>query len=627
MAFIKGVWRLLMVVKDALVLVLLLLFFSALYMALSATRHTGAPATGALLLQLDGPVVEQIAPDDPLAFVTGGGTIRQYRLRDVLHAIDTAAGDPAIKAVVVDLSRFGGAGQIAAQSIGASLDAVRKAGKPVYAWSGMYDDSGYAIAAHASEIWLAPMGIVGTVGPGGSQAYYKGLIDRLGITAHIYRVGTYKSFVEPFIRSDQSAEAEMADQALYDALWADWLAHVGTARPKAKVAAYARDPAMVATRFGGDTARAAEAMGLVDHIGDDAALGDVVAKVAGPDAEGLEGGFAAVSLEDYLRHHPAAARPGGVAVVTVAGSLVDGESGAGTAGGDTIAGLVADAVSDDSVKALVMRIDSPGGSVGAAEQIRRAVADARESGLPVVISMGDVAASGGYWISTASDMIFAEPGTVTGSIGVFGILPSFEGALARIGITSDGVRTTPLSGEPDIIGGVSPQFNAVAQAAVQNIYKRFVGLVAASRRLSAADAERVAEGRVWAGGTARQLRLIDRFGSLDDAVAEAARRAKLTGGDARARWFDPAPDPITRLASLFAARNARTAVRAASGDWLTVQATRRRQAALSAVDMAEAMLTGPAIRADCLPCRATQPSVAPPRRLTLTDVLMRGALR
>ncbi|HEX7822989.1 MAG TPA: signal peptide peptidase SppA [Sphingobium sp.] len=620
MAFIKGAWRILMVVKDALVLLFLIGFFALIYAAIAAVRPAPAPAQGALYVSIDGALVEQPADASPLALVGQTQSAPEYRLRDVVHAIETAADDGTIKAVVVDLSRFTGAGHVAAQRLGAAMDKARKAGKPVLTYAQQYDDSGYQIAAHASEVWMSPFGFVAIAGPGGNQLYYKGLIDRLGVTTHIYRVGTYKSFVEPYIRADQSPAAREASQALASALWTNWIDTVRHARPKAQVAAYAADPMLVARDFNGDAGKAALARGLVDRLGDDYGFAERVTQIAGADAKNA-GTYAAITLEDYLRRHPANRDQGKVGVVTVAGEIVDGEAGPGTAGGTSIAKLIDDALADDSIKALVVRVDSPGGSVTAAEAIRQSVLQVHKAGLPVVISMGNVAASGGYWISTAGDRIFAEPSTITGSIGVFGILPSFEGTLAKIGVTSDGVRTTPLSGEPDVTGGVSPAFDAIAQSTVEHVYRQFVGLVATARRLPAAQAEKIAEGRVWDGGSARQLHLVDSFGGLEDAVAEAARRARLTGGDARPRWLDPSLDPVSRIMASLSARMSAgygmgmgmgATTRPAAFDWLTLQARKREQAAMSALYQARTMLSGSAIRADCLECRGYgAPAAAP----------------
>jgi protease-4 len=599
-----------MVVKDGLVLLLLLLFFALLYSGLKMARSVEAvPGSGALYLALDGPIVEQPRVLDGFSAVTGGGPAPEYRLRDIVHAIETAAQDSAVKAVVLDLEGFGGGGQVAMERVGAALDKVRAAGKPVLAHAAFYDDDGYLLAAHASEVWLAPMGMVGVTGPGGSNLYYKGLIDKLGANIHVYRVGTYKSAVEPYTRADQSPEARAASEALVKSIWDNWQANVASARPKAKVADYLGNIAALLSANGGDAARTALSAGLVDKLGDEIAFGKHVATLAGAARDGGPGDYAAIPLRNYLRHHRRG-NTGQVGVVTLAGEIVDGEAGPGSAGGASIGNLVRDALADDNIKALVVRVDSPGGSAAASEDIRLALVAARAKGLPVVISMGNVAASGGYWVSTGADMIFAEPSTITGSIGVFGILPSFEATLAKAGITSDGVKATPLSGEPNIIGGVSPEFDALAQASVENTYGKFIGLVAQARKLTPQRVDEIGQGRVWDGGTAHQLALVDRFGGLDEAVTEAARRAKLTGPAASARFIDPTPDPLTRLFSSLSAETRIAAARTGPRDWLSHAARRQQQLALRIVADLRNLVEGPAIRADCLECRAFTP--APP---------------
>ncbi len=622
MRFIKGLWSALVVVKDGLVLLLLLLFFALLYSGLKMARSVdGVPGSGALYLALDGPIVEQPKVLDGFSTIAAGGPAPEYRLRDVVHAIETAASDDSVKAVVLDLDGFGGGGQVAMERVGAALDKVRAAGKPVLAHAAFYDDDGYLLAAHASEVWLAPMGMVGVTGPGGSNLYYKGLIDKLGAKTHVYRVGTYKSAVEPYTRADQSPEARAASQALVTSIWDNWQANVTNARPKAKVADYLGNIAALLGANGGDAARTALGVGLVDKLGDKIAFGQHVVTLAGKGKDGGPGDFAAIPLNNYLRHHKQG-NAGQVGVVTLAGEIVDGEAGPGSAGGTSIGDLVRDALADDSIKALVVRVDSPGGSAAASEDIRLALVAARTKGLPVVISMGNVAASGGYWVSTGADMIFAEPSTITGSIGVFGIVPSFEATLAKVGITSDGVKATPLSGEPNIIGGVSAEFDALAQATVENTYGKFIGLVAQARKLTPQRVDEIGQGRVWDGGTAHQLQLVDRFGGLDEAVAEAARRAKLSGPAASARFIDPKPDPLTRLfASLNATARITAAARTGTGagprDWLSYAALRQQQLALRVVTDLRNLVDGPAVRADCLECRAfTPPPPATPAQKT-----------
>ncbi|MBB5984070.1 signal peptide peptidase SppA [Sphingobium lignivorans] len=610
LSIVRGAWKLLVAIKDGLVLLFLILFFALLYAGLKMARvDTSFPASGALHIALDGPIVEQPHSADGFSRLTGSAGPTEYRLRDVVGAIEGAASDSAVKAVVLDLDGFGGGGQVAMERVGEALDKVRAAGKPVLAHATYYDDDGYLLAAHASEVWLSPMGMVGVTGPGGSNLYYKGLIDKLGAKTHVYRVGTYKSAVEPFIRTDQSPEARAASEALVKAVWGSWLENVAKARPRAKVEVYLADPLALLRGQGGDTAKAAQAAGLVDKLGDEIAFGKRVAELAGTADDGGPGDFKAIPFSPYARRH-ASGQDGQVGIITVAGEIVDGEAPPGFAGGTTVANLIRDALSDARIKALVLRVDSPGGSAAASEEIRSALVAARSQGLPVVVSMGNVAASGGYWASTAGDVVFAEPATITGSIGVFGILPSFEKTLAKIGITSDGVKATALSGEPDVVGGISPAFDALAQASVEDIYGKFIGLVAASRKLTPQRVDEIGQGRVWDGGTAHQLKLVDRFGGIEDAIAEAARRAKLSGSAARGRYFDPEPDRFTQvLAAIFGADE--VSARAAPRDWLSLAARRQQQVAQRIVADLQGLMDGAAIRADCLECRAFVPGRAP----------------
>ncbi|MFD1107507.1 signal peptide peptidase SppA [Sphingobium olei] len=602
MAFVKGAWRILVAIKDGLVLLFLLLFFGALYAALSySPKPAQSVSSGALLLDLDGTIVEQPAEVSATALLTGSsGDAKEYRLSDIVAALDAARNDAKVKAVVLNLDGFMGGGQVALARVGKALDAVRAAKKPVLAYATLYSDDSYQLAAHASEIWSDPLGGVALLGRGGSNLYYKGLIDKLGVNTHVYRVGTYKSFVEPFIRTDQSPEAKQANQALADALWQDWQDDVAKARPKAKIAAYAADPLAAARATNGDIAKAALAAGLVDKLGDASAFGNHVATLAGDASIDKPGSFATIDFDRYVKARKPA-NDGQIGVLTVAGDIVDGEGGPGTAAGDTLSDLLLTALDEKNLKALVVRVDSPGGSVMASEKIRSAILQAKEAGLPVVVSMANVAASGGYWVSTPGDVIFAEPDTITGSIGVFGIIPSFEGALAKIGVTTDGVRTTPLSGQPDVAGGTTPEFDQIMQMGVEDIYRRFVGIVAQSRHKSPQQVDAIAQGRVWDGGTARQIGLVDRFGGLDDAIAEAARRAKIDPAKARPYYIEKQPDPWAQWAQAIVDREEDDA--SAPRDMLARQALRQRGWAMQAVSDVKALVTGAGIRADCLECR------------------------
>jgi protease-4 len=604
MRVLKGFWRLLVGIKDALALLLLLLFFGALFALLSVRPNPSLPASGALVLKLDGTIVEQPADADPVAVLSGNGpATREYRLRDLIRALRFAATDSSVKTVVLDLDRFSGGGQAAISEAGEAIDAVRRSGKPVLAYATGYADDGYQLASHASEVWLNPLGAVFLSGPGGSRLYYKGLLDKIGVTAHLYRVGRFKSAGEPYIRTDQSPEAKQANQALADSLWARWGEEVAKARPAAKLQPYISDPAGALERAGNDTGKAAIDARLVDKLGDRIAFGKRIASLAGAATSGRPGDYQALSFDRYLAAHPEAAA-GRVGVLTIAGEIVDGERGPGTAGGETIARLLIEELGKKRIKALVVRVDSPGGSVTGSERIRSAILEAKAQGLPVVVSMGSVAASGGYWVSTPGQAVFADPATITGSIGVFALIPTFEGTLAKLGLTADGIATTPLSGQPDVFKGTSPTVDRLIQGSITSTYARFMSIVGAARHMTPAHVDEIGQGHVWAGGTARQLGLVDRFGGLDDAIAFAASSAKLSGNDARPRWIERDPNPYKALLRDWAERRPDRDTDAAS-DPLARIARAPQTAALHALTDAGAILSGPVVQVRCLECGST----------------------
>ncbi|MCY7338660.1 MAG: signal peptide peptidase SppA, partial [Sphingomonas bacterium] len=448
MKFVRAVWKLLVGIKDALVLLFMLLFFGAVYAALSA--RPDPVRDGVLALDLKGGLVEQPAGLE-WADVAGGSSVRQYRLRDLVAAVDAAKDDSRVKAIALDLDSFGGGGQVAIGDLADALRRVRAAGKPVVAYATGYDDDGYQLASAASEIWLNPLGAVVVTGPGGSNLYFKGLLDKLGVTANVYRAGTYKSFVEPYIRNDMSPEARRNHQALGNAELEGWRTAVRTARPKANTDLFLKDMNGAVAAAGGDMAKAAFDAGLVDKIGERRQFEARLVALGGK-GRTKDGGFSKIPLAAYIGDKVERSPAGKIGVVTIAGMIVDGKAAAGTAGGDTIARAIERGVRDN-VEALVVRVDSPGGSVTASERIRQALLAAKANGIPIVVSMGNVAASGGYWVATPADFIYAEPSTITGSIGVFGVIPSFQNMLQKLGVGADGVKTTPLSGEPDLLKG------------------------------------------------------------------------------------------------------------------------------------------------------------------------------
>jgi len=610
MALLRGTWRVLVGVKDALVLLLLLLFFVGLWGVLHHRSALSVPNGAALVLDLDGPVVDQPSMQSPLALASGNGNAqRQIAVRDIIRAVDRARTDDHIKLIVLDLDAFIGAGQANLQSMATSLQAFRKAGKPVYAYATAYTDASYYLAAQANKVTINPLGGVLLTGPGGPNVYFKKALDKLDIDVNVFRVGTYKSAVEPFLRSDASPEAKAAEQALVDSLWGTYAADVHAARPAADVnAVLANLPARIAAS-NGDLAKQAVASGLVDQISTSVDFGRGIAAVVGRGTDKREGSFNAIPLARYLAATDSKQSGDGVGIVYVSGMIVDGEAAPGTAGGDTISGLIAKALTDEHIKALVLRVDSPGGSVLASERIREALMVAKGKGLPIVASFGPVAASGGYWVSTAADVVYAQPSTITGSIGVFAVIPTFNRALTALGVGTDGVKSTPYSGDPDILRGLTPDTKLILQASVEDIYRRFTGLVATARKLPVTRVDEIGQGRVWSGKTALDLKLVDGLGGLDLAVAEARRRAKLPA-DARTIDIERKPTLIAQfLANAMSPNDDENSNAQAARDPFGATARLGQARVLAALGAASAVATGPTIQATCLACT----SLLPPR--------------
>ncbi len=620
MKLVRGAWRLLVGIKDALVLLAMLLFFGLLFAALAARPGGKAVGEGALLLDLDGPIVEQPSDPAPFAALSGQTIPVQYRLRDIVRALDAARTDARVKAVVLDLDGFGGGYPATLSEVADALIRVRNAGKPVLTYATGYSDASYRLAAASSEVWVDPMGGTIFTGPGGTQPYLKGLLDRLGVNAHIYRVGRYKAAVEPLLLTQQSPESREASEALYGSLFGQWRDAIRRARPRAGIDAFLTQPDRVIVAAGGDIARANLQAGIVDKLGDRIAFGRRVAQLAGTDASKGAGWFKRIGYDQWLAANPMKTGGDAIGIVTVAGNIVDGQAGPGTAAGDTIAKAVLDGLATRNLKALVVRVDSPGGSALASERIRLALLEGKKRGLPIVISMGGLAASGGYWVATAGDTIFAEPNTITGSIGIFGVIPTFERTLAKIGVTSDGVRTTPLSGQPDILAGTNTAVDTVLQSAIENGYRQFIARVAAARRLTPQRVDEIGQGRVWDGGTARQIGLVDRFGGLDEAVAEAARRARLDPAAVRTVYLEKEPGWAAKLASSF--RSDPEEAGAPTGDAFGRIAAERRMLLARAVADARMLATGGSVQARCIECAGLGPVTAEAMDVKLLDLIL-----
>ena len=515
---------------NLVVLVLLIILVTALF-----TRGPKPLADKTtLVLKLDGSLVEQFSgsPREQLmAQAQGRGTPKQTRLRDVLAALDQAARDDKVGAVLLDVENLQGAGLAGLHEVSAALQRFKKSGKPVLAYADSYSQRGYFLAAQANEVYLHPMGMVMLEGFGRWRTYYKDAMERLGVTAHVAKVGTYKSFAEPYTATGPSPATVEAEGLVYGELWRGFTTTVETAR-KLEAGSIARSidqiPQLLAA-VKGDTAQMALQAKLVDGLKTRDQMRELLIAKGAKDEESKS--FRQVSLGQYMAYVKDAGAPNklqpGVGIVVAEGEIVDGDAGPGRIGGDSTARLIRKAREDEGIKAVVLRVNSPGGSAFASEIVRRELELTRQAGKPVVVSMGDVAASGGYWISMSSDAVIADAGTITGSIGVFGILPTAEGLMGKLSLHTGGVTTSWLAGAYDPRRPMDPRYLAAVQSGVENIYARFTGLAAQARKSTPEKIDTVAQGRIWTGAQAKERGLVDRLGSFDDAVQTAAQLAKL----------------------------------------------------------------------------------------------------
>jgi protease-4 len=532
-----------------------LLFLAFLIFLLWAVFGGGVKPLGpktALVLDLKGVLVEQSSGSvrDALMANVSGDVKRTVLLRDVLTALDQAAADSNIGSVVLLLQDLDGAGLAMLNEIGLAVDRVKAAGKPVIAWGDSYDQRQYLVAAHASEVYLHPMGMVTVKGFGRHRNYYRDALDKIGVTVNLMKVGTYKSFAEPYIGNGPSEAASEAEAFLYNGLWKTYTDAVEKNRklPAGAVMALINELPARMDAAGGDTAKLALAAKLVDGLKTRDELRAMMIKRGAPDLEGNS--FRQVGFDEYVgRHHPKLFGDA-VGVVVAAGDISDGMAGPGSIGGRSTSNLIRKAREDSQIKAVVLRVDSPGGSAFGSELIRRELELTRAAGKPVVVSMGNVAASGGYWISMAADEVIADPSTITGSIGVFAILPTAEKVVDKLGIHTAGTTTTWLADAYNPLRPLDPRFGQLVQSSINHIYSEFTTKAAQARKTTPEKIDLVGQGRVWSGAQAKERGLVDKLGSYRDALASAAARAKL-GADYRVAYIERDSSGIERLLGLF----------------------------------------------------------------------------
>ena len=544
--FVQLVWRILDGFRKVLSLVLLAVIFGFVIAALH-TSIPVVPRSAALVIDPQGELVEQLS-SDPVRRAVGeatGGPAPETLLRDITDAIAAAKDDARIKLIVLDLGGLAPSGLSKLQEIGAAIRDFRAAGKRVVASADSLDQTQFYLAAQAGEVYLDPLGLVYLDGFSYYRMFLKDAIDKLGVAVNVFRAGTFKSYTDQYSRSDMSASEREETSAWLSVLWAAYERDVTRARslPADALDEFVAQGPAALSALHGDSAKLALQRGLVTALKTRRQVADDLKGLVGEDSDSHS--FNAVGLNQYLAsiHSKRVLKPKAdarVGIVVAVGEILDGRQPAGTIGGESAAELLRQARYDDSVKAVVLRIDSPGGSMFASEQILREVQALRKAGKPVVASMSTYAASGGYYIAAAANEIFASPTTLTGSIGVFAVVPTFERTLEKLGVKVDGLGTSPLAGGMRLDRALSADTRELLQSSVDHAYDEFLQRVGEGRKKSSQDIDKIAQGRVWAGADAERIGLVDHLGGLKDAVGAAAKLADL-GSDYGTDYIEPEP--------------------------------------------------------------------------------------
>lgn len=538
--FLRGIWNALnftrrLILNTILVIVLFVLFAAMFHSTPIISEQT------ALVLDPQGPIVEQFSTDAAERVIAsfGDDKSREVQLRDLLRVIDAAASDPRIARIVLVPDKMS-AGISTMRELGQALDRFRAAKKDIVVVSEGMTQSQYYLSAHADQILLDPQGEVLLEGFASYRSYYRDALDKLGIDVHLIRVGQYKSAGEPYILNQASDAAKRADLFWMAGIWNEFLDEIAAMRnlESAKLADDIAHLDTLVPEFNGDLAKLALDRGLVDKLATRNQARKLLTELGKPDDSGET--FRQVNWSNYLGMQDATTLPDPgpqVAVVVAQGEIVQGKQPQGNVGSTSTARLLKEAREDKQIKAVVLRVNSPGGDAYASEVIRREIELIQAAGKPVVVSMGDVAASGGYWISMDADEIWAQPTTITGSIGIYGMFVTIPQTLERLGIHTDGVATTPIAGAMDIRRPLNPQFETIMTSTIQKGYRDFIGKVAAARGKTPAQIDEIAQGRVWSGSQAKENGLVDKLGGLHEAIAAAAVRGNL-GTHYRTRYIE-----------------------------------------------------------------------------------------
>ncbi|OTA15126.1 signal peptide peptidase SppA [Xenorhabdus vietnamensis] len=551
--FLKWSWKLLNFIRVLifnLIFILLIIIVVPFGLMVYSTLSTPVKShQGALYVNLSGVVLDRVTPPSPVKqlgeslFDSSDEHYRNISVFDVVDSIRRAKSDPKITGMVLKLNNFIGTDQASLRYIGKAINEFKATGKLVYAIGDNYSQAQYYLASYANEIFLSPSGSVNIHGFSTNHLYYKSLLDRLKVSTHVFRVGTYKSAVEPMLRDNMSKESREADSLWLSELWNNYLSTIATNRhiPTDQVFPGATNFIEKFRKVGGDAALYAHQNKLVDYIAPRNIVEKKMTDHFGWNEEQKH--FNHISIYDYIDQKPAPndiSNEGNIAVIVVEGTILDGKHSSGTVGSDTVVEQLRQAHYNPNIKAIVLRINSPGGSASASEIIRNELAairnDKTEKAKPIVVSMGGLAASGGYWISTPANYIIADPSTLTGSIGIFGVIQTLEKSLNYIGVNTDGVSTTPLA-DISATKGINQEFSDILQLSIEHGYHKFIKLVASARNKSLDEVNNVAQGRVWSGTDAKKHGLVDQLGDFDDAVKKAATLAGIK--EVSLNWMQP----------------------------------------------------------------------------------------
>ncbi|HIF9294612.1 TPA: signal peptide peptidase SppA [Photobacterium damselae] len=544
----KAIWNLLSFTRQLVLNLIFLILVGALFFAFyQGDKDTETqPQPGALVLDLSGPIVEQKDPVNPvdslLSEAMGKEPQQENVLFDIVEAIRAASGDNDIKGLVLNLQNMPETSLTKLRYIAKAITDFKQSGKPVYAYGDNFSQSQYYLASYADKVFMSPDGAILLTGYGSYTLYYKSLLEKLDVTTYVFRVGTYKSAIEPYIRDNMSDAAKEANTVWLNQLWQAYTSDVAKNRNIDAAELTPKLPDFIAAlkSVDGDFAKLSVKLGLVDSLMTHPEMTQEFEKTFGTDQDH---NFNQISYYDYLASLTDINVPSKnkIAVVIASGAIIDGPQRPGTTGGDTTAELLREARFDNNVKAVILRVDSPGGSAFASELIRNEVDALQKAGKPVVVSMSSVAASGGYWISSSADKIIANPTTITGSIGIFAVMTTFEKGLNKLGIYNDGVGTTPFAGV-GVTRALPQGVGEIFQLGVDHGYQRFIGLVSKYRHMSLAQVDKIAQGRVWTGADAKRLGLVDELGDFDTAISAAVDLAKIN--DYQIEWMQQPLSPM-----------------------------------------------------------------------------------